>query len=84
MGPPRQAQGISRAEPLASKTVAVGVQRMSNKRACTRVGGCAREWTQLDIGIGYTHCEGHSGTKFVSIFDRRHDVTTSNLVSGFG
>ena len=22
---------------------------MSNKRACTRVGGCAREWTQLDI-----------------------------------
>jgi len=26
---------------------------MSNKRACTRVGGCAREWTQLDIGIAY-------------------------------
>jgi hypothetical protein len=30
---------------------------MSNKRVRTRVGGCAREWTQLDIGIGYTHCE---------------------------
>ena len=26
----------------------LSVQRMSNKRACTRVGGCARGWTQLD------------------------------------
>ena len=56
---------------MISIDFAVGVQRMSNKRACTRVGGCAREWTQLDIGIGYPIANDTVGTKFVSIFDRR-------------